>query len=235
MTKWLQDWFTLLRLGRRRFRSDADYFRFQFFQGKLVLRYLERQGIGVSGLRVLDLASGNGGYSRALADARGRVVSIDLQPPAMMLPMFLVGNAMQLPFASQSFDLVFCASLIEHVPDPARLMAEIRRVLVHDGCVYLSFPPFYSPVGGHQFKPYHLLGECWALRLSKHKAASFSTSFGGFGLYPLSIRRVRELIAEAEFEIRHQSTRFLPFDVSRIPLLGEFLTWHAQFLLGKQA
>lgn len=231
---WLQDWATLLSLARRRFRSDADYRRLQSFQGTLVLEYLAQHGVHVQGLRVLDLASGHGGYSCALAEAGGRVVSIDLHRSARRLPAFARGNALQLPLASQQFDLVFCASLVEHVPDPATLLGEIRRVLAPEGHVYLSFPPFYSPVGGHQFKPYHLLGERWALRLSRHKAASFATGFDGFGLYPLSIRGMRKLISEAGLGIRHQSTRFVPLDLSRIPLLGEFLTWHVQFLIVRQ-
>jgi hypothetical protein len=112
-------------------------------------------------------------------------------------------------------------------------LTEIKRVLDSDGFAYLSFPPFYTPVGGHQFKPYHLLGERWALRLSKQRADSYATCFGDFGLYPLTIRRVRKLIGATGLTIRHQSTRFSPVDVSGIPGLGEFLTWHVQFLLCK--
>lgn len=115
--------------------------------------------------------------------------------------------------------------------DPAQLLAEIKRVLTPDGFVYLGFSPFYSPVGGHQFKPYHLSGERWALRLSKHEPDSYATCFGDFGLCPLTIRRVRQLLAEAGLTIKHESTRFLPFGASRIPVLGEFLMWHVQFLL----
>jgi SAM-dependent methyltransferase len=227
----LREWITLLRLGRRRFRSDTDYRQCQAYQGTLILDYLAGQGIRVPNTRVLDLACGNGGYSYAMVSAGAHVVSIDLKRPGTIPPTFVVGDALRLPFALNSFPLVFCASLIEHVPDPAQLLAEIKRVLTSDGFVYLSFPPFYSPVGGHQFKPYHLLGERWALRLSKHKADSYATCFGDFGLYPLTIRRVRQLLAEAGFMIKHESTRFLPFGVSRIPILGEFLTWHVQFLL----
>jgi hypothetical protein len=49
----------------------------------------------------------------------------------------------------------------------------------------------------------------------------------------MTVRRARQLIVEAGLTIRHESTRFFPFTVSRIPVLGEFLTWHVQFLLGK--
>jgi SAM-dependent methyltransferase len=220
----IQKRITLLRLGRHRFRSDADYRRFQAYQGVYVVNYLAEQGVNIRNTRGLDLGCGNGGYSFALTSAGAHIVSIDFKQPETVPPTFVVGNAIQLPFAFNSFPLVFCASLIEHVSDPALLLTEMKRVLTPDGVAYLSFPPFYTPVGGHQFKPYHLLGERWALRLSKHKADSYATCFGDFGLYPMTIHRVRQLLAEAGLTIKHESTRFFPLAVSRIPVLGEFLT-----------
>jgi SAM-dependent methyltransferase len=229
----IQKWITLFRLARHRFRSDADYRRFQAYQGLYIVDYLAEQGVSIQNTRGLDLGCGNGGYSVAMTDAGAHVVSIDFRKPQKIPPTFVAGNALRLPFSSNSFPLILCASLIEHVSDPSLLLAEVKRILTPNGVAYLSFPPFYTPVGGHQFKPYHLLGERWALRLSKHGADSYSTCFGDFGLYPMTIRRARQLIVEAGLTIRHESTRFFPFTVSRIPVLGEFLTWHVQFLLGK--
>jgi len=229
----IREWVTLLRLGRRRFRTNPDYRRFQGYQGQLILEYLLEHGVQVRGAQALDLGCGNGGYTYALADAGAHVISLDLKPPVATLLAFVQADAIRLPFAPDQFSVVFCASLIEHVPDPAQLLAEIRRVLAPDGAAYLSFPPFYSPVGGHQFKPYHLLGERWALRLSSHKAESLATACGDWGLYPMTIRRARRLFAGAGLRIQHESTRFLPVNVARLPWLGEFLTWHVQFILGK--
>ncbi len=230
----LREWTTLLRLARTRFLSDAHYRRFQAHQGHLILRYLEKQGVRIQGTKVLDLGCGRGGYSQSMQRAGAHVVSMDLTRPDAVPPAFLVGDALRLPLASNSFPLVFCASLIEHVAQPAQLVAEIKRILAPQGIAYLSFPPFYTPVGGHQFKPYHLLGERLALRLSKQRVESYATSFGDHGLYPLTIRRVRRLLSQANLTIKHEATRFLPINVSRIPVLGEFLTWHVQFLLCKE-
>jgi SAM-dependent methyltransferase len=231
----VREWITLLRLARRRFRSTDDYFRFQAHQGCLILSYLAEQGVDIQGTEVLDLASSIGGYGHAMASAGAHVISVDLKRPKAIPPNFLLADAVHLPFEAGRFPLVFCASLIEHVPDPARLLTEIKRVLSPEGVAYLSFPPFYSPVGGHQFKPYHLLGERWALRLSRHKADNFATACGDWGLYPLTIRRARHLIAEAGLLVKHESTRFLPFNLARIPWLGEFLTWHVQFILSVES
>jgi len=123
----LREWLTLLRLARKRSRSSTNYRQFQAYQGSLLVRHLRENGVLFQNTSVLDLACGHSRYSRALAEAGARVVAIDLRQP---------------------FDLVFCASLIEHVPDPAQLLREIRRLLTPEGLVYLSFPPFYSPVGG---------------------------------------------------------------------------------------
>lgn len=227
------EWITLLRLASKRSHSAADYREFQAYQGHLIVEYLMERGIDIRNARMLDLGCGHGGYSYAWAGVGAQVISLDLRRPKVRLPNHVIADARRLPFPSCSLPIVFCASLIEHVPDPAQLLAEIERVLTMAGYLYLSFPPFYSPVGGHQFKPYHLLGERWALRLSKHKAGSFATSFGDCGLYPLTIRRVRRLIADAGLKIKHMSTRFLPLNMAAIPWLGEFLTWHVQFILCK--
>ncbi len=230
----IREWITLLQLYRRRSHSQEDYCQFQMYQGRLILQHLAAQGIAVRDIRVLDVGCGNGGYSRVLAEAGAQVTAIDIRRIAgAAVPGFVLANATRIPFPAGSFPLIFCASLIEHVPEPLQLLAEMKRVLTADGVIYLNFPPFYSPVGGHRFKPYHLLGERWALRLVKKKAASFATAYRNWGLYPLSIRRARALFAAAGLERQHESTRYSPVNLAALPWLGEFLTWSVQFLLRK--
>ena len=48
------------------------------------------------------------------------------------------GNAMQLPFADASFDLVLCQQMLQFVPDPAVAVREIHRVLAPNGRVIAS-------------------------------------------------------------------------------------------------
>ena len=226
------DWIGLLRLARGRFRSSADYQRFQIYQGRLVAAKLVELGICFSGSKVLDLGCGKGGYSYVMSKAGAEVVSLDFRRPrASLSEPFLMADALRTPFPSRSFPFVFCASLIEHVAEPVALTREISRLLTPDGAAYLSFPPFYSPVGGHQFKPFHLLGERWALRLSGRAKRSYAECYGDWGLYPVTIQKAREAISEAGLQITDESTRFLPINTARIPALGEFLTWHVEFLV----
>ncbi len=231
---WWRDWVTLLQLARRRCESDQQYRQFQAYQGSLLVSFLQQQGIDLQ-QRVLDLGCGNGGYTQALGAAGAQVIALDRIRPLKPVLFFIQGDAITLPFADESLPFVFCASLIEHVPHPRRLLAEIRRILYPGGSAYISFPPFYSPVGGHQFKPYHLLGERVAIRMARSRRQEPATGYSDGGLYPLTIRQVRGMIGEAGLQITNMSTRFMPLNMARIPLAGEFLTWHVQFIARKPA
>jgi len=234
------DWMTLLRLGRQRLTSGDAYVRFQTFQGEMILSEIEATGVRLEGRRALDLGCGYGGYSLALRKRTDRVLAADRHfPPGSCTThatiWWVEADAVSLPFGDGEFDFIMCASLIEHVAEPLRLLSEIRRVMSPRGICYLSFPPFYSPVGGHNFKPYHLLGEKLAIRLSGLQCASYATAFGKWGLYPLTIRKVRRLVGTAGLRIRNLATRFLPLNTAALPMVGEFLTWHVQFLLARDS
>jgi SAM-dependent methyltransferase len=59
----------------------------------------------------------------------------------------IVGDAMALPFATGGIDGVICEYLIEHVPDPQKVVDEIVRVLKPGGKAYLAAPfvyPFHA-------------------------------------------------------------------------------------------
>lgn len=249
----LADYLKLWRVGRNRLQSEDAYREFQAFQASLLLDYLCAFGIRLKGRRVLDLGSGIGGYSEEMARQGARVISLDLIKPSRLTKGAspVMANALCSPLRDESADFVFCASLIEHVANPTGLLKEIRRVLITGKCCYLSFPPFYSPLGGHEFSPFHYLGERWALRLKGEgdrnpewvdrlydvcsKPQSFSETYEDWGLFKMTVAGARRLIKSSRLEIVDMSTRFMPVSLIRWPVLGEVFTWHAQFLLKKPA
>lgn len=104
---------------------------------------------------VLDVACGTGDLALAFADAgAGRVLGVDFTHE-MMLPgqrkrdeqrdrngrvapiAFLDGDALRLPIADDSVDVVSIAFGIRNVADPARALAEFRRVLRPGGRVMI--------------------------------------------------------------------------------------------------
>lgn len=223
---------------RNRHKSSKDYIEFQQFQAQWILKELGKE-IDLSGKTILDLGGGSGGYTMELAKTSKIVYGLDFNMSKVTFKKdnigLLKGDATNLPFKDNSFDFIFCSSLIEHIQDQNKVIHEINRILKKDQFCYLSYPPFYSPVGGHQFKPFHLLGAKAAIILSKlfkgTDAKDFETSFGNWGLYPTTIRSVKNKVETCNFKIIKISTRFFPINVAKIPILNELLTWHVEFLL----
>lgn len=104
------------------------------------------------GARVLDLGCGRIGL-RAL-EPHLDITGVDLQPrPDYPGPFVQADAADGLPFADAEFDLVYCSSVIEHVP-PARREAfavELRRV---GRGFYVQTPAYSFPLEPHALLPF---------------------------------------------------------------------------------
>ncbi len=234
----IKDYVNFFKLARKRERSSDDYFEFEAFQSSLVIRSLKKRGIAFSKMKILDVGSGRGGYASMLSDENAKVVSLDITREFFLKTKaveFVQGDAARLPFKSDSFDFVFCSSLIEHVKDSDEMVNEIKRVLKRDRMCYLSFPPFWSPVGSHQFKPFHYLGEKVAVKLSRKFYHVRSHTYGDYygKLYIRTIKQVKRIIIANNMEILSLTTRMSPINFAKIPIARDFLTWHAEFLIKK--
>jgi SAM-dependent methyltransferase len=64
-------------------------------------------------------------------------VSADLNDPAAMLH-FDVTN---IPLPDESFDVIMCSHVLEHVPDDRRAMSELSRILSSSGWALIEVPP----------------------------------------------------------------------------------------------
>lgn len=94
------------------------------------------------GQRVLDLACGTGDLTFAAAARGARVVGLDVTHRMLQLgasrasraprtphPVFVQGDMTELPFANAEFDVVTTGYGLRNVPDLARALDEIQRVL----------------------------------------------------------------------------------------------------------
>lgn len=50
----------------------------------------------------------------------------------------ICADAHSLPFPNESFDVVICAEVLEHVKNPKKVLLEIKRVLTKDGIVIIE-------------------------------------------------------------------------------------------------
>lgn len=97
--------------------------------------------------RVLDLACGTGVVARRVAplvSTSGQVTGFDLNPAMLAVAeaaaaadglsiAWCQGTVEVLPFQGATFDLVLCQHGLQFVPDRARALREMRRVLVPGG------------------------------------------------------------------------------------------------------
>jgi SAM-dependent methyltransferase len=97
--------------------------------------------------RVLDAACGEG-YGTAMLAAAGAKAAVGVDIDEAMVEHarekygleFERADVSGLPFEDGSFDLVVSFETLEHVPDAARTIAELRRVLADGGLLIASTP-----------------------------------------------------------------------------------------------
>lgn len=100
-----------------------------------------------TGLRVLDLGCATGYLSEHLyrngCDVSGVDVSDDMIRKAKKGNAsidFRVGDARDIPFADETFDVVSSASLVNVVPEPGKVVEQMVRVCKRGGWVTFLFP-----------------------------------------------------------------------------------------------
>jgi len=115
------------------------------------------------GETALDVACGTGGLTRALAKVQpgatvlGADFSLEMvrRAPDGAGPMYLVGDALELPFPDDSLDVVTIAFGLRNLPDPDQGMREFHRVLRPGGRVVVcEFSRPTAPVFSQAYDRY---------------------------------------------------------------------------------
>ena len=121
-------------------RTAANPARFGYFREVL----LKQVGVDPVGKQALDVGCGGGLLAEEFARLGCQVTGID--PSELSLAtaraharqsgldiVYRVGVGEALPFADETFDLVYCCDVLEHVNDLAQVIAESSRVLRRGG------------------------------------------------------------------------------------------------------
>lgn len=129
-----------------------------------------------SGVRVLDIGSGNGRHAFEALRLGAQVTAVDVDAAAlteverMAAAMVAAGevrpggcldtvvaDARRLPFDDAEFDVVIAAEVLEHIDDDAAAMAELQRVLRPGGALAVTVPRWWPE------------RVCWALSREYHE------------------------------------------------------------------
>lgn len=138
-------------------------------------------GRPLTGLRVLNLGCGTGGFNAAAERAGAETWGIDANPQAIRICQlrrqlgaggrYVVALAEELPFADDVFDLVYCLSTLEHVGQVDRAIRQMVRVTRPGGMVWLYAPNSWGMYENH----YKLF---WLPRLPRPLARLYLRALG---------------------------------------------------------
>lgn len=112
---------------------------------------------------VLNLGCSTGLIDEYIAPQVARMTGVDIDEPAIALAKsrrnapnldFEIGDAMHLGFVDETFDVVICSQVYEHVPDASRMMTEIRRVLRQGGVCYFAATNKWALIEKHHRLPF---------------------------------------------------------------------------------
>jgi ubiquinone/menaquinone biosynthesis C-methylase UbiE len=97
--------------------------------------------------RVLEVGSGLGILTQEVARKipDGKVTGLEksdeqlkLCPSSESNLTFIKGDAHNMPFNDNSYDVVYCRFILEHVTNPLKVLNEVRRVLVSKGRLFIQ-------------------------------------------------------------------------------------------------
>ncbi|MFQ5856170.1 MAG: methyltransferase domain-containing protein [Anaerolineae bacterium] len=110
------------------------------------------------GDRVLDVGCGIGHDVRTASRHAGRdgfVVGLDRSHPLLMQARapaepasYVSADALSMPLAGRTFDVVLCNRVLQHVPDPGTCLREIVRVMRSSGHLVVAEPDWGTAVIG---------------------------------------------------------------------------------------
>jgi ubiquinone/menaquinone biosynthesis C-methylase UbiE len=168
-----------------------------------------------SGLRWIDVGCGNGAFTELIVKrhAPAEVQGVDPSDgqlayartrPTTRIAQFRQGDAMELPFASQSFDAAVMALVIFFVPDPGKGVAEMVRVASKGGIV--AAYAWDIPGGGFPLQP--IQSEMFAMcfpparppRFEVSRAEALQQLWSDAGLESVETRRIEVQRTFADFD-----------------------------------
>lgn len=161
----------------------------------------------------LDLGCGRGLWMERLARRGMAPVGVerelDRAAQAARHGPVVSGDAADVPLPDASMGLVWCTHLLHHLPDPARVLAEVRRVLRPGGALFLAETVEDNPL----------------LRVGRR----LHDSWDGVGIHArFTARSLLDDVAGAGLELlEHRQHGLVSFAAWALPAGADRRAWHA--------
>ncbi|MBA5244607.1 class I SAM-dependent methyltransferase [Corynebacterium haemomassiliense] len=193
----------------------------------------------VTGQSVLDVGGGPGYFADAFSDC----FYVGLEPDASEMSAAGIsgfgsvrGDGAALPFADDSFDVVYSSNVAEHIPNWQAMGDEMLRVAKPGGLVVLSYTVWLGPFGGHETGLWqHYVGGQYARRRYAKVHGRDPKNIFGESLFAVSAGEGLAW-AEGTGQLAAAFPRYHPWWawwVTRVPLLREFAVSNLVLVLRK--
>ena len=125
--------------------------------------------------------------------------------PILPHPMSIFSSAdsMAIPFGDNTFDVIVCNQIYEHVPDAKQMMEEIYRVLKKQGFCYFAAGNRYMIVEGHYGLPFL----SWLPNTLGHVYLRWAGKGSFYYEKHLSLRKLRHLVGK--FQVHDYTLRVI--------------------------
>ncbi len=232
---------------------------------KYLIPYFREHCPEFDGFRILEVGCAEGGFLDALSHrgidaiglelARGRVNLARSINPKLDIVEGDITDPRIVQWVGTGFDLIVMRDVIEHIPDKKTAWSNIVRLLKPEGFLYISFPPRFSPFGGHhqngrsllRFVPYFQMLPGVVIRflgkqfgeyphIVDHAIANYRNGLSIFDFEKYcALFRLRSVRKDLFISRPVYQTRFgiKPRRMADVPLLREFLTFGCECLLQK--
>jgi len=146
-----------------RHHNRTQYFREQAYTTRnYVIPFIECVKQINAESEILEIGCGDGGNMEPFLDRGCKVVGVDAANQRIKdaitffekHPNFsnlrLIQDDIYNITEQMTFDIIIVRDVLEHIHDQERFMAYIKRFLKSKGVIFLGFPPWQNPFGGHQ-------------------------------------------------------------------------------------
>ncbi len=137
------------------FRSYAAHDKFsRLKKAEKIVKIISKYK-NISKSRILDIGCGAGYLGNILNKKSELYIGVDFVDERQVenFPFFRA-TALNLPFRNNSFDIIICNHVIEHVTNQDKLLHEINRLLKKDGICYITSPNKLWPLEPHLKLPF---------------------------------------------------------------------------------
>ena len=147
---------------QKRHKDRTVYFKELSITSKnYFIPYIRKWHPVEAGMKVLEIGCGEGGNLLPFSEMGCNTTGVDIAESRIKDAMaffkaahakgvFIAQDIFLLNELKQDFDIIICHDVLEHIVDKELFLVHLNKYLKPQGIVFMSFPAWQMPFGGHQ-------------------------------------------------------------------------------------